>query len=162
LKPTFTPTVFEEYIEYVSQLGILLQIFTVGSVFALDHLHRQDVYYKSRKWDNINQTLQMSILKKRDERNAGFMGKQTATNVKKSNGSVSRQGGANGPNSSANTPCWHFNQQGKTCTFNNCKFPHVCSVDGCRGNHPAWKHNFQDGNFRPQGQIPNQQSKDSK
>ena len=59
LAPTFTPIVFEEYIEYVSQLGILLQIFTVGSVFALDHLHRQDVYYKSRKWDNINQTLQI-------------------------------------------------------------------------------------------------------
>jgi hypothetical protein len=63
LAPALTQTEFEEYLEYMSEVGILLQIFTTSSVFSLDHLHRQDMYYKGRRWDNINHTLQFKAYK---------------------------------------------------------------------------------------------------
>jgi hypothetical protein len=157
LAPTLSEDEFDEYLEYMCQVGILLQTFTVGSVFALDHLHRQDVHYKGRLWDNINQTLQIAILKKKDDA-SNFISSQK--NVRKVPSiQPARQSSVSAVMSGSNSsiPCWHYNQQDKVCRFNPCKFPHICSVENCKGNHPAFRHVYpnqatpsSDGNFRPQ------------
>jgi hypothetical protein len=167
LAPTLTGSEFDAYIEYMSEIGILLQIFTIGSVFLLDHLHRQDVHLKGRRWDNINHTLQIAILKKKDDP-TNFVSNQK--NAKKSGGSMgSARPTASGNSSFSNSggsdvPCWHYNQQNKVCRFTPCRFPHICSIENCKGNHPAFRHVYanqssgppqsnSESNFRPQSQT---------
>jgi hypothetical protein len=58
------PDTHVEYLDYLRQLGILLQTFTASSVFCLDHLHRQFVHESAGKWNFIENTLQNSVLKK--------------------------------------------------------------------------------------------------
>jgi hypothetical protein len=157
LAPTLSESDFEDYIEYMCQVGILLQTFTVGSVFALDNLHRQDVFYKGRAWDNINQTLQIALLKKKDDA-SNFLSNQKASKRVPMATPVKQYSASSSSVANSSIPCWHYNQQDKVCRFSPCKFPHVCSVDNCRGNHPAFRHVYpnqsapssSEGNFRPQ------------
>jgi hypothetical protein len=44
---------YTEYLDYLRQLGILLQTFTVASVFTLDHIHRQFVHESGGRWNFI-------------------------------------------------------------------------------------------------------------
>jgi hypothetical protein len=153
LAPSMSAVEFDEYVDYIAQIGILLQIFTVGSVYSLDHLHRQDVYYKrGKRWDEINNTLQNPILKRKDDQYGSHSSKNSGS--RKPVGQNSQNGQQNGyqsqPQSRYNAafspgsdvPCWYYNQADKVCRFTNCRSPHVCSIEHCRGKHPAFKHVF--------------------
>jgi hypothetical protein len=60
---------YTEYLDYLRQLGILLQTFTVSSVFTLDHIHRQFVHESGGRWNFIENSLENSVLKKKDDSN---------------------------------------------------------------------------------------------
>jgi hypothetical protein len=56
-----------QYLDYMRQLGILLQTFTCASVFTLDHLHRLQIHNHGGDWNHIENTLENSTLKKKEE-----------------------------------------------------------------------------------------------
>jgi hypothetical protein len=139
---------YEQYLDYLRQLGILLQTFTAGSVFTLDHLHRHYVHETGSVWNIIENSLENTVLKKKEDVNRY----QNASQPRKSDFSVrgipaSRSSNAMQPagasyadNVAAGKTCWLFNLY-KGCHYGDkCTYPHVCSVDGCRQAHPAYKH----------------------
>jgi hypothetical protein len=139
---------YTEYLDYLRQLGILLQTFTASSVFTLDHIHRQFVHESGSQWNLIENTLENSVLKKKDDsfRNAGHNNVSHSQNQR---GSDSRASGRNAKSVQAGNGekhCWMYNLY-KGCTYGpeKCYYPHVCSVDHCRGNHPAYKHSESTG-----------------
>jgi hypothetical protein len=128
-----------EYLDYQRQLGILLQTFTQSSVFLLDHLHRQFVFASNSKWHVIENSLENSVLKKRDEIN-----KFNSAPTKRSEGTPRRDQGKSVEN--GDKVCWMYNLH-KGCSYGDqCYYPHVCSVGNCRGKHPAYKHFDQSAN----------------
>ena len=58
-----------DYLEYVRKLGDLLQLYTPGSVFQLDHNHRLELHESTtkRRWQDIDCTLENAHLKRRDD-----------------------------------------------------------------------------------------------
>lgn len=136
-----------EYLDYQRQLGILLQTFTTSSMFLLDHLHRQFVFESGARWHVIENSLQNAVLKKKDEHkyvnNNQHQNQQTRRYDTKPTRSynVDTDNRRTNPNeSTGETVCWLYNLY-KGCYFGDrCKYPHVCSVDGCRQAHPAYKH----------------------
>jgi hypothetical protein len=131
LLPTFTTGELVNYIEYQRQIGYYCQIFSVGSVFLLDHAHRKNVFFKKHKWNAIDQCLSTGTLKqKSDILSLARSGKKK--------GSV--QSSPRTP--TTGVPCANFNDRNRYCQFNPCKDPHVCSVEGCTKSHPAYKHGF--------------------
>jgi hypothetical protein len=128
-----------EYLDYQRQLGILLQTFTQSSVFLLDHLHRQFVFASNSKWHVIENSLENSVLKKRDEGH-----KLNSTPSRKFDSSSKRDQGKSGDN--GEKVCWMYNLH-KGCSYGeSCYYPHVCSMGNCRQKHPAYKHFDQSAN----------------
>jgi hypothetical protein len=115
-----------DYIEYTRQIGYFMQIFSVGSVFMLDHNHRKNVFYKKHRWNSIDQCLATGTLKQK-----------SSPSVSKS---PRKSTGVSSSKNLSGTPCSNFNDKFKYCAYNPCQNPHICSVDGCRKNHPAYKH----------------------
>ena len=66
LLPTFSTSDLVDYVEYQRQVGYYMQIFSVGSVFLLDHEHRKNVFYKKHKWNAIDQCLANGTLKQKN------------------------------------------------------------------------------------------------
>jgi hypothetical protein len=129
-----------EYLDYQRQLGILLQTFTPASVFLLDHLHRQFIFGSGSKWHVIENSLENSVLKKREDatRFSGATRKHENT---------SRRDQAK-PADVGDKVCWMYNLH-KGCGYGDaCYYPHVCSVGNCRQKHPAYKH-FDQSSDRP-------------
>jgi hypothetical protein len=132
-----TPEAEIEYLDYLRQLGVLSQTFSCASVFTLDHLHRLSVFRNGGRWNVIENSLENATLKKKDDANRS-----------QSHGTGGK--GARQKDYKASTPkvigpdtvCWKYNLH-NGCTYGDtCYYPHVCSVDGCRGKHPAYKHVF--------------------
>jgi hypothetical protein len=152
-----------QYLDYLRQLRILLQTFTVSSVFSLDHIHRQYIHETGNVWNVIENTLQTSVLKKKDDGNRGHSG----ANVQPSrhgDRDASSRGGAVHPAKSTNPAdygdkvCWLYNLF-KGCHWGDaCYYPHVCSVDNCRGNHPTYKHGSQPGHSAAVDKSPKSSS----
>jgi hypothetical protein len=134
LLPTFSLQDLIDYIEFQRQIGYFMQIFSIGSVFILDHEHRKNVFAKKSKWHEFNQSLATGTLKSKQKVET----KQTVVK-QKSNGASRASPVTSG------TPCSNYNDQGKYCSFNPCRNPHRCSVEGCFQSHPAYKHG---SNFR--------------
>jgi hypothetical protein len=128
-----------EYLDYLRQVGILLQTFTASSVFCLDHLHRHYVFESpAAKWNVIENTLQNSVLKKKEDfKHGNVSGRKNDNAMRFSDGG----GSSSGKESYADKVCWLYNlHKGCPLGADKCKYPHVCSVDHCRGSHPAYKH----------------------
>jgi hypothetical protein len=134
LLPTFSLQDLTDYIEYMRQIGYFMQIFSISSVFALDHEHRKNVFAKKCSWSAINQCLATGTLKAKQNK---IDQKVTQSQSKPSNGSK--------PVAPSGVPCPNFNDANRFCPFNPCRNPHRCSVDGCTQAHPAYKHG---SNFR--------------
>jgi hypothetical protein len=124
------------YLDYLRQIGILLQTFTASSVFCLDHLHRNYIFESGACWNVIENTLENSVLKKKEENR--YAGNPSAPQRR----TDSKPRSIDGPKSSnkEGRVCWLYNLY-KGCHFGDaCEYPHVCSVDNCRGPHPAYQH----------------------
>jgi hypothetical protein len=130
LLPTFSLQDLTDYVEYIRQVGYYMQIFSVGSVFMLDHAHRKNVFYKNHHWNAIDSCLANGTLKQKTSNTASKVTRKTQI----SGGSKPVSG----------TPCVNFNDKFKYCPYNPCQNPHRCSVDGCLKNHPAYKHGSND------------------
>jgi hypothetical protein len=141
---------YTQYLDYLRQIGILLQTFTVSSVFSLDHIHCQYIHETGHVWNIIENTLQNSVLKKKDEGVRGHHVYNGHPNRRGDRDSASRPSLARSAKSSnpadySDKVCWLYNLF-KGCHWGDtCYYPHVCSVDNCRGNHPAYKHASQSG-----------------
>jgi hypothetical protein len=61
------PEPYTQYLDYLRKIGSLLQTFTSSSVFTLDHLHRMYVHETKSVWNIIENTLQNSVLKKKED-----------------------------------------------------------------------------------------------
>ena len=136
-----------EYLDYLRQLGILLQTFTASSVFTLDHLHRLYVHETSSVWNVIENSLENTVLKKKDDVNKQFQdgsggGGQSSRRSDQSSRRSSHHSVATGGQKvvPADAVCWLYNLP-KGCFWGEkCIYPHVCSYDNCRQNHPACRH----------------------
>jgi hypothetical protein len=133
------PDLHVEYLDYLRQVGILLQTFTASSVFCLDHLHRQFVHESAgkAKWNFIENTLQNSVLKKKDE--ASRQHQMGHDNARRAGRSVPVRAKSNIAHSPG-AHCYCYNLF-KGCQYgDNCFYPHICSWDGCGMAHPAYRH----------------------
>ena len=124
-----------EYLDYLRQLGILLQTFVASTVFCLDHLHRHYIFETGKPWNVIENTLQNSVLRRRED--AKQYGVSTQQPRRDNGGRVTTDKGGK---PLSETVCYLFNLH-KGCPYgDSCIYPHVCSVGKCRAAHPAYKH----------------------
>jgi hypothetical protein len=122
-----TPTEEDEYLDYMRQLGVLLQTFSCASVFTLDHLHRLRIHQYGGRWNIIENSMENATLKKKDENVS-----RNSVPVKSGRPSSGRD--SKGKVIPADATCWMYNLH-KGCTYGDtCYYPHVCIVDGCRKN----------------------------
>jgi hypothetical protein len=137
---------YSQYLDYLRQLGILLQTFTASTVFTLDHIHRQYIHETGNPWNFIENTLENSVLRKKDDAarglsHGGFAGQSSRRNDR-SDGRRDQGRRADSASQADNSDkvCWLYNMR-KGCPWGDkCFYPHVCSVDRCRASHPAFKH----------------------
>jgi hypothetical protein len=118
-----TPAQIDEYLEYNRKVGDLLQIFTSASVFLLDNNHRLEVHRsvkKSKDWSDIDCTLEVAHLKKRDESGGSLYVPAAAS------ASASRSATVGGSVRRGQLrPCWLYNSK-EGCSFGrNCRYDHV-------------------------------------
>jgi hypothetical protein len=115
-----------DYLEYVRKIGDLLQLYTPGSVFQLDHNHRLELHESTtkRRWQDIDCTLENAHLKRRDE-----TGHTLSSVLYKPNMSQS-QTDRRGTGYWRRGVCWAFNSA-EGCSFSRdkCRYEHVESVD---------------------------------
>ena len=111
-----------EYLNYLRQVGILLQTFTPASVFCLDHLHRTYVFETGAKWCIIENTLENSVLKRRED-GRGVMGQSRLGDVASHGASSFKSGDGKQTVPKVIPPgstCWLYNLHkgchwGETC-----------------------------------------------
>jgi hypothetical protein len=140
--PNLTPEV-AVYLDYLRQIGDLLINYTSQSVYCLDHDHRFQVIELARPWNQIDPTLCLNVLKKKDNVASNVSsGSGSSSNSKSVSNSVAKPEGKSETKTYGSLPiCWQWNQA-EGCKFQNCRYHHKCSVDDCGGPHPAWKHHF--------------------
>jgi hypothetical protein len=111
-----------DYLEYSRKVGDLLQQYTTNSVFMLDHVHRLEVHEKpSKRWSEIDATLQSSHLKKKDESNSSV---NRTSNYRDSNSRDNR--GRGFVNRHVSSPCFAYNSpEGCRFTKDRCRYDHV-------------------------------------
>jgi hypothetical protein len=103
-----TASTLTDYLEYTRKIGDLLQLYTPGSVFLLDHHHRVDVYESTiRRWSDIDCTLENAHLVRKEKVSSSFMqqgAKSGASSNNNSGGAYSRRALPH-----VNAPCWALN-----------------------------------------------------
>jgi hypothetical protein len=137
----FTSEEMYEYLDFQRQIGDLLQVFTCGSVIILDNEHRLEVAETGRRWNQINPTTQIALLRHREEAanraNANRGGAAHASG----NSTRGPAGQGNPPRAPSNKICTAYNTEAGCKYGTGCIFRHVCSVMDCLKNHPAFWHN---------------------
>jgi hypothetical protein len=140
LTPTLTVREIKDYLHYTRQVGDLLQVYTSATVFQLDHEHRQEVAREEHRWNEVSSHLERYYL----ERVRGSGG----------NAGTSTNGGGSGGTATSksakrrfNHPCARYNSK-DGCDNVQCKFQPICSIKGCRGNHPKHLHPASSDGFR--------------
>lgn len=124
LRETFSPDQLSDYLQFTKQIGDYLQIYTVPSVLALDNQHRKDVFKYGHKWSDISiHHISFYLVRIR----MGHTANGSSTNNQ-------------APRQKRKGVCHKFNST-EGCTYGSkCRYPHVCSVSGCGGNHPSMSH----------------------
>ena len=117
-----TSTTLTDYLEYTRKIGDLLQLYTPGSVFLLDHHHRVDVHESTiRRWSDIDCTLENAhLVRKEKVQSYVQQGSKAGASNNNNGGGFSRRALPH-----VNAPCWAFNSP------EGCRF----SKDHCRYNH---------------------------
>jgi hypothetical protein len=127
LIPRFSAQDLSDYLDYTHMIGDLLTQFTNSSVFSLDYDHRVQVNQSGKRWNDINCTLEVYTLKKRDDSGSshvytpsGVAGGGASSNAQlqsqpRKNMSRPRVGGG---------ICWDYNSK-EGCSYG----------DGCRYIH---------------------------
>jgi hypothetical protein len=128
LSQSMTVREIKNYLNYSKQVGDLLQIYTSSSVFQLDHEHHQEVAFEEHGWQEVSAHLERYYLV-RVRGTGGNAGDDGKNNVGVSKSAKRR----------FNHPCARFNSK-EGCDNVSCKFMPVCSINGCRGNHPKHLH----------------------
>jgi hypothetical protein len=126
------------YLDYLRKIGDLLINYTSSSVYLLDHEHRFEVLEIGKNWNEIDATLSLNILKKK-EQNVGLSASKVGLSTP---GSPS----ANKSEKKSMVICWQFNQPNGCQYGSNCKFRHICNIEACGASHPAFKHVFRGQN----------------
>jgi hypothetical protein len=119
LSPSMTVREIKDYLNYTKQVGDLLQVYTSSSVFQLDHEHRQEVACEEHRWNEVSAHLERYYLVRARGSNSGGVTKSAKRRF--------------------NHPCARYNSK-EGCDNVACKCIPVCSVKGCRGNHPKHQH----------------------
>jgi hypothetical protein len=130
LTPSMTVREIKDYLNYSKQVGDLLQIYTSSSVFQLDHEHRQEVAFEEHGWHEVSAHLERYYL----VRLRGTGGNAGDDGAGKNSAGLSKSAKRR-----FNHPCARFNSK-EGCDNVSCKFMPVCSIKGCRGNHPKHLH----------------------
>jgi hypothetical protein len=149
-----TSTTLTDYLEYIRKIGDLLQLYTPGSVFLLDHNHRVDVHESTiRRWSDIDCTLENAHLVRKEK-----VQSYAQQGSSKSGASNSNNGGAFSRRAlpHVNAPCWAFNSP-EGCRFSKerCRYNHVESSDANprQGSYEKSSYEkaprFQKGGVRP-------------
>jgi len=139
LVPNLTPEL-ALYLDYLRQLGDLLLNYTSTSVYCLDHEHRHEVLESGRPWNEINSSLQLNWLKRKDAVSPN------PTLPPRVQGRPNSLFARNALASKSQIICYLFNSP-EGCPFgSSCKFLHKCSVEGCTESHSALKHGFRGAN----------------
>jgi hypothetical protein len=143
--PSITPEI-ACYLDYLRKIGDLLVNYTSSSVYLLDHEHRFEVVETLEKlWNYIDPTLSLNILKKKD---SGALGVSTVHKLSASGSNSNSASTHRTATRRSQVICWQFNQP-EGCEYTpNCRFQHVCNIEGCRLDHPATKHQFR-GYIKP-------------
>jgi hypothetical protein len=138
LIPTLTTEQVKDYFKYTREIGDLLQIYTSASVFLLDDHHRHEVFEEDIRWKDIGGNLERFYLE-RKKGNGGNAGSSATSSSSGSSGAAAKP-----KRNRFNHPCTRFNTK-EGCDNDQCKFMPICSVKGCRGNHPKYEHDFRTG-----------------
>jgi hypothetical protein len=143
LIPNLTPDI-AIYLDYLRQLGDLLVNYTSSSVYLLDHVHLFEEVVLGRPWNEINSTLSLNTLKKKESSVSVNSSKNASTSSSSDKSGTGKQSGRSEAQGYGVLPiCWQYNQPGG-CRFEpNCRYTHKCNMDGCTALHPAYKHTFQ-------------------
>ena len=137
LIPSFSAQQVKDYLSYSKQIGDLLQIYSSSTVFQLDDEHRKDIAREDGRWNEISSHLERYYLVRR-QGSGGNAGDNTVSGVNASKPKRNR----------FNHPCARYNSK-EGCENSSCKFPHVCSIKGCRGDHPKHLHPTSDDFRKP-------------
>ena len=122
-------TQLKDYLEYTRKVGDLMQLFVVGSVCLLDHHHRLMLHDGdgTRRWYEIDSTLEIAHLKKRDDavHNSNTLYKPAGV------GSGAAHNNAGQPGRRRRLgPCWAFNSaEGCPYSRERCRYEHVETPD---------------------------------
>jgi hypothetical protein len=150
LAPTLSPKEVKAYLSYTRQIGDLLQIYTSSSLFHLDNEHRKEVAKGSWGWSEISIHMVTFYLVRL--RGSGGNGSDNSSGT---NGSGKARKGR------FNHPCARFNSK-EGCNNDSCKFQPVCSIRGCRGDHPKHRHpqagSEEGADFRKGGSVAAEKS----
>jgi hypothetical protein len=120
LMPKFSPQDLIDYLDYNRKIGDLLNQFTYSSVFLVDNDHRVDVNHSGRRWNDIDCSLELYYLKKKDEGTHNAMYSPVSSVIHGTPNVSSRR---SQPKSSSGI-CWDYN------SADGCRYG-----DGCRYVH---------------------------
>jgi hypothetical protein len=136
-----SPEELFEYLDFLRQIGDLLQVFTCASVLILDNEHRLEVAETGRRWNLINPTTQIALLKHKEE--AANRANLNRGGAAQATSNATRGTGAPGnpPRNPSNRICTAYNSEAGCKYGSTCIFRHVCSVNDCQKGHPAFRHN---------------------
>ena len=137
--PNLTPGT-ANYLDYLRMIGDLLVNYTSQSVYLLDHLHRYEVIERNQPVNQIDPTLSLNTLKKKESTShvANSVSAKSSGNANKSQSGTKNDS----KQTYGELPiCWQWNQP-EGCKFGNCRYLHKCNVLGCGAAHPAHKHTF--------------------
>jgi hypothetical protein len=119
LAPKFSAQDLIDYRDYMRKVGDLLNQFTYSSVFCLDNDHRVDVNFSDRRWNDIDCTLEVYYLKKKED---------GASNSNTMYSPVGAGGGNKkavlGKQRNGSNICWDYNSSDGCRYGDSCRYLH--------------------------------------
>ena len=135
---SITMAEIKDYLLYTAKIGDLLQQYTPESVMVMDDVHRRKQAMEHTRFADIELHTQLVHLEKKNP-----------ISSLKSNQKPNKQARRDQRkrDNTGKEICISYNQQ-SGCHFANCKYSHVCMVQGCQGDHPQFKHDAMPPRFR--------------
>ena len=132
-----TPIHLRSYIAYVAKTCELSDRYVWGSVMLYDEEYRTQQARQQFPWGTDMPHFHTVFL--REKHNTSHVGEHHST-VKKGGFNRGHERGRYRPPSQQDTkePCRLYNVE--RCNFPNCRYPHICNVQGCGQSHPQTQH----------------------